>query len=147
MVQAMSHGLPGSLGTLSEIFKLGDKSKDKEGRALVLLFCKPQKFSYPHKYAAPDEILSESAKAYAAEKRAQVAPLRKVMQTAEKVVEKLQADIKRIDASLADPALFARDPDAVKTLTLERGRKVKDLTAAEEAWLVASEAYEEAKGA
>ena len=69
------------------------------------------------------------------------------MQAAEKVVEKLQGDIKRLDASLADPALFSRNPDAVKTMTLERGRKVKDLTTAEEAWLVASEAYDGAKGA
>ena len=92
--------------------------------------------------------LSKSeARREAAEKRAQAAPLRKVMQAAEKVVEKLQGDIKRLDASLADPALFSRNPDAVKTMTLERGRKVKDLTTAEEAWLVASEAYDGAKGA
>ena len=90
--------------------------------------------------------LSKSeARRDAAEKRAQVAPLRKVMQTAEKVVEKLQGDIKRIDAALADPALFARDPDAAKTLTVERGRKVKELATAEETWLMASEAYEAAK--
>ena len=92
--------------------------------------------------------LSKSeARREAAEKRAQAAPLRKVMQAAEKVVEKLQGDIKRLDASLADPALFSSNPDAVKTMTLERGRKVKDLTTAEEAWLVASEAYDGAKGA
>ena len=90
--------------------------------------------------------LSKSeARREAAEKRAQAAPLRKVMQAAEKVVEKLQGDIKRIDAALADPALFARDPDAAKTMTVERGRKVKELATAEETWLVASEAYEAAK--
>lgn len=57
MVQAFSHGLPGGLGVLSNIFKLGDKSKDKEGKALLLLFCKPQAFRYPHRYVAPDEAL------------------------------------------------------------------------------------------
>lgn len=42
MVKAYSHGLPGSLGALSEIYGLGvDKAKDKDGRRLVLKFCKP----------------------------------------------------------------------------------------------------------
>lgn len=42
MVQALAHGLPGSLGALSEIFKLGDNAKDKRGKALINMFCKPQ---------------------------------------------------------------------------------------------------------
>lgn len=42
MVKAYAHALPGSLGALSEVFKLGeDKAKDKDGRRLVLQFCKP----------------------------------------------------------------------------------------------------------
>lgn len=42
MVKAYSHGLPGSLGALSEIYGLPvDKAKDKDGRRLVLKFCKP----------------------------------------------------------------------------------------------------------
>ncbi len=42
MAQALLHGLPGSLQSLSEIFKLPyDEAKDKEGHKLVLLFCKP----------------------------------------------------------------------------------------------------------
>lgn len=43
MVKAMAHSLPGSLGQLSEIFKLKqDKAKDKRGKDLVQLFCKPR---------------------------------------------------------------------------------------------------------
>ena len=43
MVQAFSHGLPGSLGTLCEIFNLGvDVAKSKEGRKLIRMFCMPQ---------------------------------------------------------------------------------------------------------
>jgi DNA polymerase len=43
MVQAFSHGLPGSLGTLCEIFKLPvDQAKDKRGRQLIRMFCMPQ---------------------------------------------------------------------------------------------------------
>ncbi len=43
MVQAMSHSLPGGLGPLSEIFNLEqDTAKDKAGRQLIQLFCKPR---------------------------------------------------------------------------------------------------------
>ena len=42
MVMAYQHGLPGALGTLSEVFKMSeDKAKDKSGARLVQLFCKP----------------------------------------------------------------------------------------------------------
>lgn len=42
MVGAYSVGLPGSLGELSEVLRLPqDKAKDKDGRRLVLKFCKP----------------------------------------------------------------------------------------------------------
>lgn len=43
LVQAYCHGLPGALSTLSEIFGLPvDKAKDKAGKELVQLFCKPR---------------------------------------------------------------------------------------------------------
>lgn len=43
MIKALAHSLPGSLGELCSILGLPtDKAKDKEGRELVLLFCKPR---------------------------------------------------------------------------------------------------------
>lgn len=43
MVIAYAHSLKGSLDGLCEIFKLEtDKAKDKEGKALVQMFCKPR---------------------------------------------------------------------------------------------------------
>jgi len=43
MVQALSHGLPGALGTLCEVLRVPtDQAKDKEGKRLVQLFCKPR---------------------------------------------------------------------------------------------------------
>lgn len=43
MVQALAHSLPGSLGLLCDILGVdADKAKDKEGRALLMLFCKPR---------------------------------------------------------------------------------------------------------
>ncbi len=78
----------------------------------------------------------------AADRRAEAAPLKKVMQAAEKVVEKLSADVAKLDKALADPALYSGDPSKAKTLTMERGQAAKKLAEAEDAWLVASEAYE-----
>ncbi|EEF4843317.1 DNA polymerase [Salmonella enterica] len=43
MVQALAHGLPGALGGLCEVLGVPqDKAKDKEGKALIQLFCKPR---------------------------------------------------------------------------------------------------------
>jgi DNA polymerase len=52
MMQAYLHGLPGSLDKLSTIFKLGADAKDKRGKTLIQLFCKPRKFS--HSYLKTD---------------------------------------------------------------------------------------------
>lgn len=43
MVKALAHGLPGSLGQLCSVLGIpADKAKDKDGKRLVQLFCKPQ---------------------------------------------------------------------------------------------------------
>lgn len=43
MVQALCHGLPGGLGPLCEILKISEEeSKDKRGKQLINLFCKPR---------------------------------------------------------------------------------------------------------
>lgn len=43
MIQAMAHGLPGSLDKIGGILGLAeDEAKDKRGRQLIQLFCKPQ---------------------------------------------------------------------------------------------------------
>lgn len=43
MVSALSHGLPGGLDDLCEIFKIdNDKAKIKDGKRLIQLFCKPR---------------------------------------------------------------------------------------------------------
>lgn len=43
MIQAMSHGLPGALDKIGAIMGVGaDEAKDKRGRELIRLFCKPQ---------------------------------------------------------------------------------------------------------
>lgn len=43
MVKALAHGLPGSLSDLCDILGVAqDKAKDKAGKALIQLFCKPR---------------------------------------------------------------------------------------------------------
>ena len=43
MIKALAHSLPGSLGDLCDILKIPtDKAKDKAGRQLIQLFCKPR---------------------------------------------------------------------------------------------------------
>ena len=79
-----------------------------------------------------------------ADRRASLAPLKKAMQAAEKKVETIGADIARLDAKLGDPQLYAKDPSAAQNAAIERGQLAKRLSEAEEAWLIASEAYEAA---
>ena len=81
----------------------------------------------------------------AAEKRAELAPLKKVVQSAEKKMEQLSAEIVRRDAALADADLYANDPGRAQKLAMERGQLARDLSIAEEAWLEATEAYEAAE--
>ncbi|WP_231643256.1 DNA polymerase [Ralstonia syzygii] len=43
MVKALAHSLPGALGDLCSILKVPtDKAKDKAGKQLIMLFCKPR---------------------------------------------------------------------------------------------------------
>ena len=79
-----------------------------------------------------------------ADRRATLAPLKKAMQAAEREVERIAADIARLDTLLADPQFYVRDAPAAQRAGVERGRLVKRLGQAEEAWLAASEAYERA---
>jgi ATP-binding cassette subfamily F protein 3 len=83
----------------------------------------------------------------AAERRKELAPLKKAMQEAEKLVEQLAAELSQIDADLADTDLYVHQPERAQKLSLERGRKGKLLAEAEERWLAATEAFENAERA
>ena len=80
----------------------------------------------------------------AADRRAELAPLKKTMQAAEKTVERLTGELARLDAQLASPDLYA-DSAKASRVTLERGQMAKRLAEAEDAWLTATAAYEEAE--
>ena len=80
----------------------------------------------------------------AALRRAELAPLRRAMQAAEKRVADIAEIIATLDKALADPTLYTRDPDGARKLAMTRGQHAQALATAEENWLVASEAYEAA---
>ncbi len=80
----------------------------------------------------------------AADKRAELAPLKKAMQAAERDVDKLSKDIAKIDATLADPKLYD-EPAKAQTLALDRGMIAKQLLIAEDKWLNATDAFEQAQ--
>jgi len=80
----------------------------------------------------------------AAERRAELAPLKRQLQAHEKRLDQLGAQIAAIDAKLGDAELYARAPDKAQALVVERGQLHKSLTEAEESWLQISLSYETA---
>jgi ATP-binding cassette, subfamily F, member 3 len=80
----------------------------------------------------------------AAEKRVELAPLRRRFATIEAEMARLAGEITQFDAALAAPELYARDPGRAARLAKGRADAARALAQAEENWLVASAAYEEA---
>jgi len=81
----------------------------------------------------------------AATQRAQLAPLRKKMQQAERAVEKAQLEIAKLDEALADPEIYSRDPSRAQDLMRQRGALTKRLEELELGWLQATDDYESAE--
>ncbi len=96
------------------------------------------------KAKAPKLTKAEERKA-AADRRAQVTPLKRAMDDAEKRVTKLQKDLAMADAALNDPDLYDEVPSRVTLVTKQRADIARELEAAESAWLEATEAYEAAR--
>jgi ATP-binding cassette subfamily F protein 3 len=84
------------------------------------------------------------ARRAAADRRSELAPLRKALQAAEKQVAQYTRDLAAIDGALADPQLYQRDPTRAQKLSIERGMLAKLLAGAEDDWLQATDAFEQA---
>jgi ATP-binding cassette subfamily F protein 3 len=82
----------------------------------------------------------------AAEKRVEFAPLRRRIAQAEATIKRIGQEIAGLDAALAEPGLFARDPARAAGLAKARADAVKALARAEDDWLEASAAFESAMG-
>jgi ATP-binding cassette subfamily F protein 3 len=80
-----------------------------------------------------------------AEARAQTAPLRRAAKDAEALVQKLLTERGKIEARLADPAMYAAGKAAEVTAANTRLAAIgREIEAAELAWLEAAEAMEQA---
>jgi ATP-binding cassette subfamily F protein 3 len=84
------------------------------------------------------------ARRAAADKRVETAPLRKRISQAELVIAQLTRQLGKLDTTLADGELFARDPARAAELSKTRANVVTALAKAEEEWLAASAALETA---
>ncbi len=92
-----------------------------------------------------DAPRSKSDRKAAAGLRAQLAPLRKKVQAAEKVLEGLTQRKKTVDAKLADPALYGGSADRVTQLKKEIADLDREISAAEAAWMSSNEELEAAQ--
>jgi DNA polymerase len=135
MVQAMAHSLPGGLGMLCEVLGLpSDKAKDKDGKKLINLFCKPlpanRKLRRATRETHPAEW--ERFKAYAASDIEAMREVKKRMPTlnftpAERELWQLDQRINdrgvAIDLKLVDSAI-----DAIYTARHELADRTRALT-------------------
>ena len=80
----------------------------------------------------------------AADLRAQQAPLRKAAQEAERTLERLGKKKQALQAQLADPAFYQGPADKIAALQRDLGALGKEIAAAEDAWMIAHQALEEA---
>jgi ATP-binding cassette subfamily F protein 3 len=90
-----------------------------------------------------DKLSRAGLRRAAAEKREELKPLKRRIDAAEQTVARLTAEIAAIDAQLGD-GLFARDPANATALSKARAEAANALAQAEEDWLAASAAYEDA---
>jgi ATP-binding cassette subfamily F protein 3 len=78
----------------------------------------------------------------AAAKRADTAPLRKRVSQAEVVIAQLTRQLQKLDNTLADGTLFAREPARAAEVSKTRAQVVAAIAKAEEEWLAASAALQ-----
>jgi DNA polymerase len=135
MVQAMAHSLPGSLGMLCEVLGLpADKAKDKDGKRLIQLFCKPLPMNRKLRRATRETHPAEweRFKAYAASDVEAMREVRKRIPTvnftpAERELWELDQRINdrgvRIDLALVDSAI-----DAIYTARHQLADRTREIT-------------------
>ena len=104
------------------------------------------KTAEPERASARDTQSSKAEqRREAASKRQALKPLKQAMDKYEREVTALHGEIETIDAQLAAPGLFDKDPAKGKDLSKKRADTVRALTAAEARWIEAAERYEAAQ--
>ncbi|HEX4178130.1 MAG TPA: hypothetical protein VHY57_06810, partial [Rhizomicrobium sp.] len=90
------------------------------------------------------KISKEESRRSNAEKRANLKPLKDKVTAAESQIASLTLELAKLDKTLSDPLLFSKDPAKATSVSKKRADAARKLEAAEKAWVVATEAYEEA---
>jgi len=83
----------------------------------------------------------------AAQKRAEVAPLRKSIKDAEFKMGRLRTELGKVEAKLADPKLYDGAPDRLIELNKDKARFEAEIAALEDSWLTLSAELEDAERA
>ncbi len=98
---------------------------------------------------APEAAKSskQEARRDAASKRQSLKPLKDRIDAAESQVAALQAELAKLDKTLADPLLFTRDPAKGSAVSKKRAEAARKLGAAESQWLASQEEYDAAMAA
>jgi ATP-binding cassette subfamily F protein 3 len=96
-----------------------------------------------HTHAEPKQT-KEDLRREAARRRHQLKPLKDRIDAAEHQIASLSAELKKLDAVLADPLLFVHDPKKGSSVSKKRAEAARKLAAAEASWLQAHEEYEKA---
>ncbi|MEO6015538.1 MAG: ABC-F family ATP-binding cassette domain-containing protein [Devosia sp.] len=127
-------------GTIEEF----DEDLDSYQRMLTSNKERPGKNTAP----APTPVVDKkTARQDSANRRAEVAPLRKSIKDAEQKLGRLKTELGKIEALLADPKIYDGAPERVILLGKEKARFSADLAATEERWLSLSADLEEAERA
>ena len=106
------------------------------------------KTAEPERGASRDAQSSKGAqRREAADKRQALKPLKQAMDRYEREVTKFHGEIETIDAQLAAPGLFTKDPAKGEALSKKRAETERALNAAEARWIEAAERYEAAQSA
>jgi len=97
----------------------------------------------------PTQVARENVKAAAppspAPKKVAIEPLRRKVEAAEQVMNRCTCNLAELDAQLADPDLYVKNPGKVTELTKRREHAKAKLDEAEEAWMALAEELAEAE--
>ena len=115
----------------------------EEYRGLIVSSGK-KKEEKPRTELVADQASKADQRKQAAERRAQLAPMKKKINEIEALTKKLEKQIQALDAELADPMLYEKFPAKAAEKAKLRGETASKLADAEEQWLELSTEYDEA---
>lgn len=115
----------------------------EEYRALIVGGPKPKE-EKPRPIVSDEGLSKADQRKANADRRASLAPLKKRINEIESLTAKLERQIQALDAELADPQLYEKNPARAAQKAKERSDAAVRLAETEEQWLELSSEYEDA---